>query len=167
MVNQNSEKKSKVPQSYIQQSNCLCWPLENVESTIEFGITLTRKFPNLEILLLQGPLGAGKTTLVKGIAKSLGIEEPITSPTFPLAQHYLSGRPPLLHLDLYRLDDSQAANELFLQEEEEMRELGGIMVIEWPERLSLELPEAWQAKIDYIHNEVGRSIELQVPKLRN
>ena len=80
---------------------------------MSLGSTLTKKFPDLSILLLNGPLGAGKTTLVKGIAKSLRIQEPITSPTFPLSQHYPLGSPPLIHLDLYRIEEPNAANEFF------------------------------------------------------
>ena len=73
------------------------------------------------ILLLSGPLGAGKTSLVQGLAEGLGITEPITSPTFALAQHYPQGEPQLVHLDLYRLEQPASADELFLQEEEEAR----------------------------------------------
>jgi tRNA threonylcarbamoyladenosine biosynthesis protein TsaE len=96
------------------------------------------------LLLLQGHLGAGKTCLVQGLAEGLGIDEPITSPTFALAQHY-EGRletadgpcsTALVHLDLYRLEQSAAADELFLQEEEEARALGAVLAVEWPERLS-------------------------------
>jgi len=96
------------------------------------------------LLLLQGDLGAGKTCLVQGLAEGLGIDEPITSPTFALAQHY-EGRLEaaegpcstfLVHLDLYRLEQSAAADELFLQEEEEARALGAVLAVEWPERLS-------------------------------
>ena len=85
------------------------------------------------ILLLQGDLGAGKTCLVQGIASGLGIEEAITSPTFALAQHYggqVAGRSTaLVHLDLYRLEQASAADELFAQEEEEALELGALMAV--------------------------------------
>ncbi len=118
-MKKDSEEQFEVFTSFSQQNNNFCWTLENPESTMLLGTRLTKKFPNLSILLLNGPLGAGKTTLVKGIAKSLSIQEPITSPTFPLAQHYPSGSPPLVHLDLYRLEEANTANEFFLQEEEE------------------------------------------------
>jgi tRNA threonylcarbamoyladenosine biosynthesis protein TsaE len=96
------------------------------------------------LLLLQGDLGAGKTCLVQGLAEGLGIDEPITSPTFALAQHYEGRRQTadgssataLVHLDLYRLELRAAADELFLQEEEEARALGAVLAVEWPERLS-------------------------------
>ena len=161
-MKKDSEEQFEVLNSFVQQTHNYCWTLEKPESTISLGSTLTKKFPNLSILLLNGPLGAGKTTLVKGIAKSLGIEEQITSPTFPLSQHYLSGSPPLIHLDLYRIDSSEAANEFFLQEEEECRELGALMVVEWPERLSLSMIDAWRGKLEY-DSDNGRSFQLIPP----
>lgn len=105
------------------------------------------------ILLLQGDLGAGKTCLVQGLAAGLGIDEPITSPTFALAQHYGGQRPggrptALVHLDLYRLEQASAADELFAQEEEEAAALGAVLAVEWPERLSSPPPGAWRLQLD-------------------
>jgi tRNA threonylcarbamoyladenosine biosynthesis protein TsaE len=99
------------------------------------------------VLLLEGDLGAGKTCLVQGLAEGLGIAEPITSPTFALAQHY-SGRQgaratALIHLDLYRLELPAAADELFAQEEEEAAALGALMAVEWASRLSFRPEQAW------------------------
>ena len=132
-MEKDTEKQFKVFNSFAQQTNNFCWTLDKPESTMSLGSTLTKIFPDLRILLLNGPLGAGKTTLVKGIAKSLKIQEPITSPTFPLSQHYPLGSPPLVHLDLYRIEEKNAANEFFLQEEEESKAIGALMVVEWPE----------------------------------
>jgi tRNA threonylcarbamoyladenosine biosynthesis protein TsaE len=101
--------------------------------------------------------------LVQGIAIALGIGEPITSPTFALAQHYTDGNPPLIHLDLYRLEQSSAADDLFLQEDEEAKAIGALMAVEWPERLSLDLPEAWQLELSHINDE-GRCAQLTPPK---
>ncbi|MEN9541903.1 MAG: tRNA ((37)-N6)-threonylcarbamoyltransferase complex ATPase subunit type 1 TsaE [Cyanobacteriota bacterium] len=92
------------------------------------------------ILLLQGDLGAGKTCLTQGLAAGLGIDEPITSPTFALAQHYTGRTGALVHLDLYRLEHPAAADELFAQEEEEALALNALMAVEWAERLSF-VPE--------------------------
>ena len=162
-MNKDFEEKFEVVKSISQQNNNFCWTLDNPESTISFGSTLTKKIPNLSILLLNGPLGAGKTTFVKGIAKSLGIKEPITSPTFPLSQHYPSGSPPLIHIDLYRIEKPLVANEFFLQEEEESRYMGALMVVEWPERLSLSLSDAWRGNLEYIPNKKGRTFQLIPP----
>jgi tRNA threonylcarbamoyladenosine biosynthesis protein TsaE len=120
------------------------------------------------ILLLQGDLGAGKTCLVQGIAAGLGIEEAITSPTFALAQHYggqVAGRSTaLVHLDLYRLEEASAADELFAQEEEEALELGALMAVEWSERLSFVPEGAWLVQLELVQPdqpEAGRRATLQ------
>ena len=68
-MEKDTEKKFKVFNSFAQQTDNFCWTLDKPESTMSLGSTLTKKFPDLRILLLKGPLGAGKTTLVKGIAK--------------------------------------------------------------------------------------------------
>ncbi len=166
-MEKDTEKQFEVFNSFAQQANNFCWTLDKPESTMSLGSTLTKKFPDLSILLLNGPLGAGKTTLVKGIAKSLRIQEPITSPTFPLSQHYPSGSPPLIHLDLYRIDEPNAANEFFLQEEEESKAMGALMVIEWPERLSLEIHDAWRGKLNYSSDNQSRFFQLIPPLFKD
>ena len=162
-MKQNSEEQFDVFNSFAQQKNNFCWTLNKPESTVSLGTRLTKKIPDLSILLLNGPLGAGKTTLVKGIAKSLRIKEPITSPTFPLAQHYPSGSPPLVHIDLYRLEEASAANEFFLQEEEESKAMGALMVVEWPERLTIPMNDAWRGKLEYSSNKKARIFQLIPP----
>ncbi len=107
--------------------------LENLSETILFGKRFTERLKPYSILLLKGPIGAGKTSFVQGIAEGLSIDEPITSPTFALSNHYYSGKMPLIHMDLYRLNNSLSAEELYLEEEEELNQNGGIMIIEWPE----------------------------------
>ena len=162
-MKKNSEEQFEVFNSFSQQNNNLCWTLEKPESTLSLGTTLTKKFPDLSILLLNGPLGAGKTTLVKGIAKGLKIKEPITSPTFPLSQHYPSGSPPLVHIDLYRLEEPNAANEFFLQEEEESKSMGALLVVEWPERLTLPMTDAWRGNLKYSSSHKARFFQLIPP----
>ena len=138
------------------------WVLETLETTRELGRSLARQLPGGAILLLSGPLGAGKTSLVQGLSEGLGISEPITSPTFALAQHYPQGRPQLVHIDLYRLEHPAAADELFLQEEEEARAAGALMAVEWPERLGLDLAEAWRLELS--HQNEGRLAQLISPR---
>ncbi len=162
-MKKDSEEQFKVLNSCTQQANKFCWTLDKPESTMSLGSTLTKNFPDLSILLLNGPLGAGKTTLVKGIAKSLRIQEPITSPTFPLSQHYPFGTPPLIHIDLYRIEETNAANEFFLQEEEESKAMGALMIVEWPERLSLRMPDAWRGKLEYSLDMQSRLFHLIPP----
>ena len=137
--------------------------MPDLEATQALGTELIQQLPAEAILLLQGPLGAGKTSLVQGIALALGIGEPITSPTFALAQHYTDGNPPLIHLDLYRLEQPSTADDLFLQEDEEAKAIGAFMAVEWPERLSLALPEAWQLRLAHT-KDGGRHAQLTSPK---
>ena len=73
--------------------------VENLIETFHLGEKLSQKLNPQSIVLLQGPIGAGKTSLVQGIAKGLSITEDITSPTFALSHHYSSGKIPLIHLD--------------------------------------------------------------------
>ncbi|MFM7653582.1 MAG: tRNA (adenosine(37)-N6)-threonylcarbamoyltransferase complex ATPase subunit type 1 TsaE [Vulcanococcus sp.] len=115
-------------------------------------------------LLLAGDLGAGKTCLVQGIAAALGIDEPVTSPTFALAQHYGGPRGALVHLDLYRLELPAAADELFAQEEEEALALGALLAVEWPSRLSFEPDGAWRLELalaDGSNPDAGRLAQLR------
>jgi len=114
-------------------------------------------------LLLHGELGAGKTCLVQGLARGLGITEAITSPTFALAQHYQGAAAALVHLDLYRLEQNAAADELFAQEEEESLELGALLAVEWPERLSFVPEQCWQLRLSLLdtqHPDQGRLAQL-------
>ena len=145
-----------------QDSTRHAWVLETLETTKALGLCLAGELPSGAILLLSGPLGTGKTSLVQGLAEGLGITEPITSPTFALAQHYPQGKPQLVHLDLYRLEQTASADELFLQEEEEARTAGALMAVEWPERLGLDLPEAWRLGLH--HKEEGRLAQLTPPR---
>ena len=115
------------------------------------------------ILLLQGDLGAGKTCLTQGLAAGLGIDEPITSPTFALAQHYTGRAGALVHLDLYRLEQPAAADELFAQEEEEALALNALMAVEWAERLSFVPEGAWRLRLELVDPndpETGRRARL-------
>jgi len=141
------------------------WILTDLQATRDIGRALAGWLPAGSLLLLKGPLGAGKTSLVQGIAEGLGISEPITSPSFALAQHYPQGLPPLVHLDLYRLELAAAADDLFLQEEEEARALGALLVVEWPERLSLQLIDAWTLELNH-RQEGGRQAQLREPAIQ-
>ena len=146
--------------------------LADAAATHAFGRQLAARLPPGSTLLLQGDLGAGKTCLVQGLAAGLGITEPITSPTFALAQHYLlggdtgTGAGGLVHLDLYRLELAAAADELFAQEEEEAQALGALLAVEWPERLSAPPTGCWQIRLhlaDPTDPDAGREIELTAP----
>lgn len=110
--------------------------LPDPQSTLQLGISLGKTLPAGAVILLEGDLGSGKTTLVQGIGRGLGISEPIVSPTFTLINEYTSGRLPLYHLDLYRLEPAEIA-ALYLEIYWEGSEMPlGIVAIEWSERLA-------------------------------
>ena len=89
-----------------------------------------------DVVSLRGPLGAGKTLFVGGIAAGLGIEEPITSPSFVLTREYLSGLLPLVHADVFRLETLNEFDDLDLLSEATI----GVLVIEWGEVVEGVLP---------------------------
>ena len=90
-----------------------------------------------DVILLHGELGAGKTTFTKGLAKALGIEETVTSPTFNYVKEYQGGRLPLFHFDMYRVSDVDEVYELGL---EEYFYRGGVVVVEWNKFNGIERP---------------------------
>ncbi len=109
--------------------------LADAEATRSLGIRLGKSLPAGSVILLEGDLGAGKTTLVQGIGEGLGITDAIASPTFTLINEYPEGRLPLYHLDLYRLQPPEVET-LNLESYWEGIEVPlGIVAIEWAERL--------------------------------
>ena len=136
--------------------------LKNLEETIKFGHNFSLKLKAKSIILIKGQIGAGKTSLVKGIAEGLQIKENITSPTFALSHHYNSGKLPLIHMDLYRLEVTSSAQELFLEEEEELEQNNGIMVIEWPEKIISIVDEYLLIEIKYSEGS-NRILEIYDP----
>ncbi|MFN6481621.1 MULTISPECIES: tRNA (adenosine(37)-N6)-threonylcarbamoyltransferase complex ATPase subunit type 1 TsaE [unclassified Nostoc] len=109
--------------------------LADTEATLRLGITLGESLTPGSVILLEGDLGAGKTTLVQGIGKGLGISEPIVSPTFTLINEYTEGRFPLYHLDLYRLEPPEVAALNLESYWEGIEVIPGIVAVEWAERL--------------------------------
>ena len=132
--------------------------LPDAEATHKFGVKLGRSLAAGTVILLQGDLGAGKTTLVQGIAEGLEIQDSVESPTFTLINEYLTGRIPLYHLDLYRLEPEEAeALHLESYWDGLERDLG-IVAIEWPERLQYKPDNYLQICLSYQDN--GRQIEV-------
>jgi tRNA threonylcarbamoyladenosine biosynthesis protein TsaE len=104
--------------------------------TRAIGAALGRAAPPGTVLALVGPLGAGKTLLAKGVAEGLGVQSVVNSPTFVLMNEH-AGRLPLYHIDAYRLDDPEEALAVGLFDD---RQLGGVTVVEWADRLDGWLP---------------------------
>lgn len=90
-----------------------------------------------DVLVLGGDLGAGKTTFTKAVGAALGVTEPITSPTFTLAQRYQGSQLEVHHLDVYRLDQLDEVIDLALPE---LFESGGVVMIEWGDKITPMLP---------------------------
>jgi tRNA threonylcarbamoyladenosine biosynthesis protein TsaE len=135
--------------------------LPDANVTQILGMDLGKSLAAGSVLLLTGDLGSGKTTLVQGLALGMSIVDPIVSPTFTIINEYFSGRLPLYHLDLYRLNEAEV-DDLHL----ESYWLGletepGIVAIEWAERLSY-LPD------DYLRIELTYdSIDGRIAKISN
>jgi tRNA threonylcarbamoyladenosine biosynthesis protein TsaE len=108
--------------------------MERIESrsaveTEAVGARVAGRLAAGDIVVVSGEVGAGKTTLIRGACRALGIEEPVTSPTFTIGQRYGGGRLPVSHLDLYRLEDLEGEDPALLDDY-----LGpdGVAFVEWP-----------------------------------
>lgn len=109
--------------------------LGNIEETEKFAVIIGEVANPGDNLILTGELGAGKTTLTKGIAKGLGIYQRVKSPTYTIIREYLDGRLPLYHMDVYRIETG--AWDLGL---DEYFEGEGLCVIEWGRQLEDAVP---------------------------
>ena len=120
-----------------------------------------------DLLLLNGDLGAGKTTLTQGIGRALGIRRPVKSPTFTIVREYRDGRMPLFHMDFYRLDNDDLSsidlNEYLAEQ--------GLVVIEWPEIISADLPNEYLElqikRVDDSWDSTKRTVEFKASGDRN
>ena len=110
--------------------------LTNRDATIALGKKISKQLVAGDVLVLDGDLGAGKTTFTKGLAAGLEIPDIIKSPTFTIIHEYQDGRLPLYHMDAYRLENG-GAEDLGL---EEYFDGDGVSVVEWAEFVEDELP---------------------------
>lgn len=108
--------------------------MERVESrsaaeTEALGARIAERLRPGDVVVVSGDVGAGKTTLIRGACRALGIEQPVTSPTFTIGQRYGGGRMPVSHLDLYRLESLEGEDPALLDDY-----LGpdGVAFVEWP-----------------------------------
>ena len=106
--------------------------------TRALGERLAKQLKAGDVILLEGELGAGKSELARGVARGLGVQETVTSPSFTILNVYVSGRLPLYHFDWYRLESDEELYELGMDEY-----LGGdgVALVEWPERCPDAVPE--------------------------
>lgn len=123
--------------------------LADAEATICLGIILGELLTAGSVILLEADLGAGKTTLVQGIGKGLGITESIVSPTFTLINEYTEGRLPLYHLDLYRLEANEVAALNLETYWEGVEVMPGIVAIEWAQRMAYKPDSYLSVRLSY------------------
>lgn len=108
------------------------------EETIELGKIIGSLLKAGDVIAMTGTLAAGKTTITKGIAQSLGVTDTITSPTFCLVSEYNGTKMPLYHMDVYRLEGAEDFANLGV---DEMIYGNGVSIVEWSEKVSSELPK--------------------------
>ena len=130
--------------------------LSSPDHTYNFGRHAAKALQPGAILALFGPLGAGKTYFVQGLAAGLQIKMPIQSPTFTYFHPYTEGTRPLYHFDLYRM---KGPSDFFSMGFEEYLDRDGIAAIEWPERLGASLP-AHAISLHFSYHEKGRRVHL-------
>lgn len=140
-------------------SSVLTFLLPTAAATYTLGVQLGQQLEAGSVLLLDGELGAGKTTFVQGLGAGLGIAEAIDSPTFTLVNEYLDGRLPLYHLDLYRLEPAEVV-DLHLESYWDGLERDlGIVAIEWAERLVKHPTDYLRVQLTHVA-EGGRRVTL-------
>ena len=126
-------------------------------ATIDAGRTLGRRLSPGAVVLLEGPLGAGKTAFVRGLAEGLGCDgEDVSSPTFTIVQEY-RGRVTLQHVDLYRLGPAEV-DDLALEDLME----GAVTAVEWPDRWRAVPPGAIAVTIEHLDGD-RRRISIKEP----
>jgi tRNA threonylcarbamoyladenosine biosynthesis protein TsaE len=120
-------------------------PLDDLAATDALARETAAHLPHGALLLLSGPLGSGKTTFVRALARALGSDADVTSPTYTLVHEYPAPGGPLVHVDAYRLGDAGALARLGL---DEYLERARAVVVEWGEPLLEAYPEALHLELD-------------------
>lgn len=137
--------------------------LPDHEATVELGRRLGGLIERRAIVALTGTIGAGKTTMVQGMARGLDVVELVSSPTFTMMNEYHSGRLPLYHLDLYRVQDSpefRQVLDLIAAELDELVASDGVIVVEWAELFNGEEGASLRAGEDYLSGRDHLQVEL-------
>ena len=125
-----------------------------------FGEELARRLrpPPAVVVAVSGELGAGKTTLIRAVARALGVTEPVTSPTFALVHRYAGSAGAVYHVDAYRLRRAADAADLGL---DDMLAEPSVVLIEWPERLAEALPPVThRISLAYTDDPLLRALEI-------
>ena len=125
--------------------------------TERIGEALGKIIPTGTVIAYRGDLGAGKTAFTRGLARGLGYEEPVTSPTYTVCNEYLGGRLPLFHFDMYRL---RSADDLWDIGWEDYLDRNGICAVEWSENVEDALEGAVSVTIEKTGEE-SRKISIE------
>lgn len=134
----------------------------SAEETRELAAKIAAETPNGTVFALDGNLGAGKTVFASGFARGLGITEPVSSPTFTIVQEYPRSEGMFFHLDLYRIDNPDAA--LAFGIDEFLYASDAISLVEWPERIDgLFPPGTIRVAIERTDKEETRKITIEKP----
>jgi tRNA threonylcarbamoyladenosine biosynthesis protein TsaE len=129
----------------------------SAEETEAFGARVAERLAPGDVVVLSGEVGAGKTTLIRGAARALGVTEPVTSPTFTIGQRYLGGRLPVSHLDLYRLASLEGEDPALL---DDYLGADGVAFVEWPAAGAAQLGRpALEIRLEHLGEE-HRAIEV-------
>ncbi|MBQ6598145.1 MAG: tRNA (adenosine(37)-N6)-threonylcarbamoyltransferase complex ATPase subunit type 1 TsaE [Lentisphaeria bacterium] len=134
----------------------------SADETRELAAKIAAETPNGTVFALDGNLGAGKTVFASGFARGLGITEPVSSPTFTIVQEYPRDNGMFFHLDLYRIDNPDAA--LAFGIDEFLYASDAISLVEWPERIDgLFPPGTIRVAIERTDREETRKITIEKP----
>ena len=133
----------------MDETSLSLWRAGRISRSAEETERLAREFATLlpedTALALHGDLGVGKTTFVRGLARALGVVEPVTSPTYAIFTLHRGGKRRLLHMDAYRLSRPEDADNLAIWE---LLDSPWTMVVEWPSKLGDRLPpDAWHLEL--------------------
>jgi len=137
-------------------ADAMTFKTSGASQTMRAGALLAGLVAPGDVVLLSGDLGAGKTQLTKGVAMGLGVEEPVTSPTFNILLVH-EGRIPLYHFDLYRLDKATELQEI---DYDATLEADGVSVVEWGDRFAEARPRAGLAVAIRITGDEERQVEV-------
>jgi tRNA threonylcarbamoyladenosine biosynthesis protein TsaE len=133
----------------------------SAEETEALGADLAAALRAGDVVVVSGDVGAGKTTLIRGACRALGVEGPVTSPTFTIGQRY-RGRVPVAHLDLYRLADLESEEPALL---EDYLDEGTVAFVEWPALAEPRLAGRRVLRVALAHDAEGRRrVEVDGPQ---
>ena len=133
--------------------------LEDEAETLALGQAIANALPDGGVVLLHGDLGAGKTTLVRGLLQSLGHEGNVKSPTYTLVEPYVINGREIYHFDLYRLGDPEELEYLGIRD---YFQSGSLCLIEWPDKGAQFIPDG-DLIVNILHKDQGRLANLNRP----